>query len=92
MVDVPCSGDGAIRKLPNRWKMWNSKDGMELHEVQIQLLKRAIELTKVGGTIVYSTCSLNPIENEAVISEVLSRAKQFSPDKSLNLEIVDIHG
>jgi 16S rRNA C967 or C1407 C5-methylase (RsmB/RsmF family) len=33
MVDVPCSGDGAIRKLPNRWKVWNSKDGMELHEV-----------------------------------------------------------
>jgi len=33
MVDVPCSGDGAIRKLPNRWKVWNSKDGMELHEI-----------------------------------------------------------
>lgn len=33
MVDVPCSGDGAIRKLPNRWRVWNSKDGMELHDI-----------------------------------------------------------
>ena len=92
MVDVPCSGDGAIRKLPSRWRKWNSKDGMELHPVQIKLLERAIQLTKVGGTIVYSTCSLNPIENEAVIAEVLNRAKTHSPDPENSLEIVDIHG
>lgn len=39
----------------------------------------------------YSTCSLNPIENEAVITEVLRRSKQYSPDKENNLEIVDTH-
>jgi 16S rRNA C967 or C1407 C5-methylase (RsmB/RsmF family) len=33
MVDVPCSGDGAIRKLPNRWKVWNCKDGQDLHHI-----------------------------------------------------------
>jgi hypothetical protein len=65
---------------------------MELHPVQIKLLERAIQLTKVGGTIVYSTCSLNPIENEAVIAEVLNRAKTHSPDPENSLEIVDIHG
>ena len=81
MVDVPCSGDGAIRKLPNRWKIWNCKDGQELHPIQLELLQRAIELTKVGGVIVYSTCSLNPIENEAVITEALYRAKKYSPDQ-----------
>lgn len=90
-MDVPCSGDGAIRKLPNRWRLWNSKDGQELHSIQIELLQRAIQLTKEGGVIVYSTCSLNPIENEAVITEVLNRAKKYSPDPENSLEIVNIH-
>jgi len=66
LVDVPCSGDGAIRKLPQKWKKWDTHAGMSLHNLQITLLIRAINMTKVGGTIVYSTCSLNPIENEAV--------------------------
>jgi hypothetical protein len=60
--DVPCSGDGAMRKLPQRWKFWRSGDGLNLHELQVTFLKKAIQMTKVGGKIVYSTCSLNPIE------------------------------
>lgn len=62
LVDVPCSGDGAIRKIPQRWKRWGTTDGIDLHPVQLSLLQRAVQLTKVGGLIVYSTCSLNPIE------------------------------
>ena len=89
LVDVPCSGDGAIRKLPVRWKGWNTRDGTNLHNVQIQLLIRAFQLCKVGGTVVYSTCSLNPIENEAVVTEVLRRAENFSPG---SIEVLDTHG
>jgi len=33
LVDAPCSGDGAIRKLPERWKMWKTDDGFDLHKV-----------------------------------------------------------
>lgn len=62
LVDVPCSGDGAIRKLPLRWRSWSTKDGMALHPVQLSLLMRALQLVKIGGLVVYSTCSLNPIE------------------------------
>lgn len=43
-------------------------------------------MTKVGGTIVYSTCSMNPIENEAIVAEVLRLAETYSPG---SLEIFD---
>lgn len=92
LVDVPCSGDGAIRKLPMRWKLWKTKDAFELHSVQVKLLKRAIQLLKVGGTLVYSTCSMNPIENEAVITEVLRSSKQWDSKKGdPSLELLDLH-
>lgn len=79
LVDVPCSGDGAIRKLPMRWRSWGTKDAINIHKIQISLLIKAIQLTKPGGTIAYSTCSLNPIENEAVLGHVLNLAETNSP-------------
>jgi multisite-specific tRNA:(cytosine-C5)-methyltransferase len=88
LVDVPCSGDGAIRKLPMRWRVWSPLDGIHLHILQTQILIRAINLAKVGGLIVYSTCSLNPIENEAVVADVIRRGNKGSP---LSLELIDIH-
>jgi len=45
----------------------------------MQLFRRAIELCKVGGKVVYSTCSLNPIENEAVITAVLKMVEEVCP-------------
>lgn len=89
LADVPCTGDGAIRKMPQKWRGWSSKDSWSLHTLQISILERAAELAKVGGLVVYSTCSLNPLENEAVVSDVLARANK---DKPNSLELVDIHG
>lgn len=88
LADVPCSGDGAIRKLPNRWKWWKTADGHMLHDLQVTLLKKAIQMTKVGGYTCYSTCSLNPIENEAVITEILRQVKNNCEGA---LELVDVH-
>lgn len=79
LADVPCTGDGAIRKLPMRWRSWSTKDAINVHQIQISLLVRAIQLAKVGGTIAYSTCSLNPIENEAVLAAVLTKAEENNP-------------
>lgn len=62
LADVPCTGDGAIRKLPMKWQKWTGKDGLGLHHLQLQILIRAIQLVKPGGLVMYSTCSINPIE------------------------------
>jgi len=75
VCDVPCSSDAAIRKIPQKWPVWNTKDSQALHPLQIQLLQRGIELLKVGGKVTYSTCSLNPIENEAVVAATLRNNK-----------------
>ncbi|TPX45291.1 hypothetical protein SeLEV6574_g03949 [Synchytrium endobioticum] len=74
LADVPCSGDGTIRKNVNIWATWNTAEGRGLHNLQLNILDRACELLKVGGRLVYSTCSLNPLENEAVVAAMLSRA------------------
>jgi multisite-specific tRNA:(cytosine-C5)-methyltransferase len=71
LADVPCSSDAVLRKLPHKWKKWSPKDSFLLHKLQLLIINKGISLLKPGGTIVYSTCSLNPIENEAVVHEVM---------------------
>uniref|UniRef100_A0A2P2JR22 Uncharacterized protein MANES_12G131000 n=1 Tax=Rhizophora mucronata TaxID=61149 RepID=A0A2P2JR22_RHIMU len=74
LCDVPCSGDGTLRKAPDLWRKWNSGMGNGLHNLQIQIAMRGLSLLKIGGRMVYSTCSMNPIENEAVVAEVTHMA------------------
>lgn len=73
LCDVPCSGDGTLRKNPDIWEKWNLQHACNLHGLQYRILKRGAELLKVGGKLVYSTCSLNPIENEAVLHNLLTK-------------------
>ncbi|XWS41606.1 hypothetical protein CRYUN_Cryun17cG0096500 [Craigia yunnanensis] len=73
LCDVPCSGDGTLRKAPDIWCKWNVGMGNGVHCLQIQIAMRGLSLLKVGGRMVYSTCSMNPVENEAVIAEILRR-------------------
>lgn len=71
VCDVPCSGDGTIRKDPHILELWKPEQGQALHTLQLQILLRALHLIKPGGTICYSTCSLNPMENESVVAAAL---------------------
>ncbi|XP_074641115.1 RNA cytosine-C(5)-methyltransferase NSUN2-like isoform X2 [Tubulanus polymorphus] len=71
LADVPCSGDGTIRKNIDIWKKWHPLMACNLHRTQRAILEKGIELLENGGRIVYSTCSMNPIEDEAVIASVL---------------------
>lgn len=75
LCDVVCSGDGTLRKAPHVFKVWTPKEGMSLQLTQIQIAMRACHLLRVGGRLVYSTCSLNPIENEAVVAQIVHRTK-----------------
>ncbi|XP_072765237.1 tRNA (cytosine(34)-C(5))-methyltransferase [Anoplolepis gracilipes] len=71
LADVPCSGDGTMRKNPDIWCKWSPANGSNLHGIQYRIAKRGLEMLTVGGRMVYSTCSLNPIENEAVLYRLL---------------------
>ncbi|CAK9274340.1 unnamed protein product [Sphagnum jensenii] len=71
LCDVPCSGDGTLRKAPDIWRKWNCGVANGLHRLQVQIAMRGVAILKVGGRLVYSTCSLNPVEDEAVVGEIL---------------------
>ncbi|KAI9658089.1 MAG: hypothetical protein M1821_002749 [Bathelium mastoideum] len=73
LADVPCSGDGTARKNVNIWKDWLPGNGLGLHPMQVRILVRALQMLKVGGRVVYSTCSMNPVENEAVVASAIDR-------------------
>ncbi|KAI5868574.1 S-adenosyl-L-methionine-dependent methyltransferase [Durotheca rogersii] len=79
LADVPCSGDGTLRKNVNLWKDWQPGNALGLHVTQVRILVRALQMLKVGGKVVYSTCSMNPVENEAVIVSAIERCG--GPDK-----------
>ena len=74
LVDVPCSGTGTLARNPEiRWRL-NPGDLQDLHTRQVAILKAAVAQTAPGGRIVYSSCSLEPEENSAVMEEVLLAA------------------
>lgn len=83
LADVPCSGDGTLRKNVNLWKDWIPGNALGLHQTQVRILVRALQMLKPGGRVVYSTCSMNPVENESVIAAAIERCGNE------NVEILD---
>ena len=74
LADVPCSGDGTFRKQgETEWAKWKTSTHLKLHKLQMRLLERALLLVKKGGRVIYSTCSLDPIENEAVVASTIAK-------------------
>ena len=80
LCDVPCSGDGTLRKAPDLWRRWGEHMALGIHRMQCSILRRGLKTLVPGGRLVYSTCSMNPIEDEAVVSHaLLSTASDSAP-------------
>jgi len=71
MVDVPCSAEGTLRKRGGRLPGQSRKWTRQVAKAQEKLLRRAVELTRPGGTLLYVTCTFGPQENEAILTRVL---------------------
>lgn len=77
LVDAPCSNTGVLRRRVDvRWRL-TEEDFIRMPVQQFALLRRAAEVLKPGGTLVYSTCSLEPEENEAVVQQALTQIPQL---------------
>lgn len=73
LVDAPCSGLGIIQKRNEVSNWWSHRRALRLSELQIKLLVAAIKMLKMGGELVYSTCTMTPEENEFVIDKILHK-------------------
>ncbi len=78
ICDAPCSGFGVIRRKPEiRYK--SLVEFKDLPKLQLEILSRAAEMVKSGGTLQYSTCTLRPEENEQVVTAFLEQHPDFEP-------------
>lgn len=78
LVDVPCTNDRlSLHEDDNNiFKQTRVKERLRIPEVQAGLLSNALHLVKPGGTVVYSTCSLSPVQNDGVVGMALRRLWQ----------------
>lgn len=72
LCDAPCTAQGTVRKDSDALNYCSRESVEKMARLQVQLLSSAIHALKVGGRVVYSTCTLTPEENEGVVAEVLN--------------------
>ncbi len=78
LIDAPCSNTGVLNKRPEaRWR-FSLKDLHRLSTLQREILESALPLLKPEGILIYSTCSIDPIENEKVIESVLEKIPKLT--------------
>ncbi len=84
LVDVPCSSEGTIRKKNAVARKWKEKDYERFSKLQKGLLKKACQMAPKGSTIIYSTCTFSPDENEKIVSEILT-------EESIDLKRINLN-
>ena len=77
LLDAPCSGEGTAYKTDDALKYWNIKNIRRIAKLQAQLLESALIALKVAGELVYSTCTLNRLENEEIIEHILKKYGEY---------------
>ena len=88
LADVPCSGLGVIRRKPEM-KYRDEFDFDELVEIQKSILETGSSYLKLGGRLIYSTCTINPRENELMVKDFLERHEEFISEKEVKLSPFD---
>jgi 16S rRNA (cytosine967-C5)-methyltransferase len=93
LIDVPCTGTGTFRRHPDaRWRLKVS-DLAVMAALQRSIVRAAAKLVKPGGLLVYSTCSLEPEENDAQVESFLAEHPEFTleppPDGAVPPEVLD---
>lgn len=81
LIDAPCSGTGTIRKSPKTMKIWNPNMIKRLAKTQRELIENAFNNLRKGGVLVYSTCSIEPEENESVVSYLLDKYENATTEQ-----------
>ena len=79
-VDAPCSGEGMFRRHPETRAEWTAESPAGCARRQAEILDCAAEMVRPGGRIVYSTCTMNPVENEDTVAAFCQRHPDFSPE------------
>jgi len=87
LVDAPCSGEGTLRKSLATFNMWNKKTIINLSSLQKRLAVEALRILKVGGEMIYSTCTLSPEEDEEVVDFLIKNFDIKIEEVSLPLKL-----
>lgn len=87
LVDAPCSGEGMFRRDEDARRNWEKYRCESIAMTQLDIMMDADMMLKPGGSLVYSTCTFSPEENEMIISEFLNRYKHYEL-----VEIPKVHG
>ena len=79
-VDAPCSGEGMFRRHPETRAEWTAESPAGCAKRQAEILDCAADMVRPGGRIVYSTCTMNPVENEDTVAAFCRRHPDFAPE------------
>ena len=91
LLDAPCSGEGMINKKEKLFRHWSEKNIKLLSKKQKKLIQHAFEMLENDGTLVYSTCTFEPEENEEVVDALLKK-NDDAEIKTINVEIEHVPG
>ncbi|TKC18615.1 16S rRNA (cytosine(967)-C(5))-methyltransferase RsmB [Robertmurraya kyonggiensis] len=80
LLDAPCSGLGVMRRKPDMKYTKKEEDVFRLHSIQTDLLKAVAPLLKKGGILVYSTCTVDDVENQKIVDAFLAENSEFEGD------------
>lgn len=85
LVDVPCSGLGVVRRKPEIKYKEKTREMELLPKKQMAILSASAQYVKPGGTLLYSTCTINPYENQRVIADFLKKNPSFKKQEAIQL-------